>query len=329
MEYTVKAIYMLQGWNIPERESLFVLVDAEDFSSFIDDNKLMMALHYIRKAGNNAAHLDKVSTKESFFSVLNLHTFVSAVLKKLGVVSDVPLFDKTLLTDNKTSPAITTTAEAPEKAIIKKYRPRIKKDDTLNAKNPQYFTEAETRQFYIDQQLKEAGWDVLVKNDVIISGKACIEIKTEDMPNVSKTGYIDYVLFGRNGVPLALIEAKKTSKSVSEGKHQATLYADCLQKKYGIRPVINYTNGYETRIIDDLGYPSRTVYGFHTHDELELLTQPKGRKNITDLTIKDEITNREYQKRAITSVCEHFNKKHRRALLVWLLVQEKPVLPFH
>lgn len=319
MEYTVKAIYLLQGWNISERENLFGLVDAEDFRSFIDDNKLMMALHYIRKAGNNAAHLGNVSSKESFFSLLNLHTFVSAVLVKLGVVTDVPDFDKNLIPHNRAAVSVTPTAsivEAPAKEIIKKYRPRIKKDDTLNAKNPQYFTEAETRQLYIDQQLREAGWEVLDKKDAVVSGKACIEITAEDMPNASKTGYIDYVLFGRNGIPLAIIEAKRTSKSASEGKHQATLYADCIQKKYGIRPVIYYTNGYKTNIIDDLGYPSREIYGFHTHDELELLIQRKGRKNITDLTIKEDITNRAYQKQAITAVCEHFNKKHRRALLV-------------
>ncbi len=316
LEYTVKAIYLLQGWEIPPRESLFGLVDAEEFRSFVSDDKLMMALHYIRKAGNNAAHMGKVSAGESFFSVLNLHTFVSAVLEKLGVVSNVPLFDKTLLTGGKTTVPVAPKVEEVKPTVVKKYRPRIKKSDTLQAKNPQYFTEAETRQFYIDQQLKEAGWNVLTKNDVILSGKACIEIKVEGMPNNSGVGYVDYVLFGRNGVPLALIEAKKTSKGAQVGKHQATLYADSLEAKYGIRPIIYYTNGYETHIIDDLGYPSRTVYGFHTIDELELLIQRKGRKDITDLTIKDNITNRGYQKQAITAVCEHFNKKHRKALLV-------------
>lgn len=316
LEYTVRAIYLLQGWEIPPRESLFGLVNAEDFRSFIDDSELMMALHYIRKAGNNAAHMGKVSSRESFFSLLNLHTFVSAVLEKLEVVSDVPLFDKALLADSKSAISIVPTAEAPATTVIKKYRPRIKKSDTLKAKNPQYFTEAETRQFYIDQQLKEAGWEVLDKKEAIHSGKACIEIKVEGMPSNSGIGYVDYVLFGRDGIPLALIEAKKTSKSAQVGKHQATLYADCLKQKYGIRPIIYYTNGYETNIIDDLGYPARTVYGFHTIDELELLMQRKGRKDITDLTIKDHITNRSYQKQAITAVCEHFNKKHRRALLV-------------
>lgn len=319
MEYIVKTIYLVQEWNMPARSSLFELVDAENFRSFINDNKLMMALHYIRRAGNNAAHLGNVSAKESFFSVLNLHTFVCAVLEKFGAVSDVPLFDESLLTDGRINTsilAIALTTEEPAKELITKFRSYIKQNDSLKAKNPQYFTEAETRQFYIDQQLREAGWDVLSKKGAILSNKACIEIKVESMANTSGVGYVDYVLFGRNGIPFALVEAKKTGKNAQVGKHQASLYADCLQKKYGVRPIIYYTNGYETNIIDDLGYPSRTIYGFHTHDELELLIQRKGRKNVTDLTIKDTITNREYQKRAITLVCEYFNKKHRRALLV-------------
>lgn len=323
MEYTVKTIYMLKGWEISERASLFELVDAEDFSSFIDDNKLMMALHYIRKAGNNAAHMGNISSGESFFTILNLHTFVSAVLVKLEVVTDVPLFDRALLETSKPDKltisidkSASKVVETPTKTFVKKYRPRIKKNDTLQAKNPQYLSEAETRQLYIDQQLREAGWEVLTKNDVIVAGKACIEIKVEGMPNSSKVGYVDYVLFGRNGIPLALIEAKRTSKDAQTGKHQATLYADLLEEKYKIRPIIYYTNGYQTNIIDDLGYPPRTIYGFHTIDDLELLIQRKKRKDITDLSIKDNITNRSYQKMAITAVCEHFNKKHRRALLV-------------
>lgn len=323
LEYTVRTIYMLKDWEIGNRTSLFELVDAEEFSSFIDDRKLMMALHYIRKAGNNAAHMGNISAGESFYTILNLHTFVSAVLVKLGVVSDVPLFDRNLLNSNKLSkPTIDITKsaskviETPTQTFVKKYRPRIKESHTLQAKNPQYLTEAETRQLYIDQQLREAGWEILTKEGAIVAGKACVEIQVDGMPNDSGVGYVDYVLFGRNGNPLALIEAKRTSKDAQVGKHQATLYADSLEKKYGVRPIIYYTNGYETMIIDDLGYPARTIYGFHTIADLELLIQRKGQKDITDLTIKDSITNREYQKRAITAVCEHFNKKHRRALLV-------------
>ena len=177
-------------------------------------------------------------------------------------------------------------------------------------------SEAETRKLYIDLMLKEAGWDVLATEGAIQPSKACIEVEVEGMPNAEGKGYCDYVLFGGNGLPLAVIEAKRTSVSPVKGKHQAELYADCLEKRYGVRPVIYYTNGFETHIIDGLGYPPRPLYAFHTESDLELLIQKRKRHDITDFSVKDSITDRHYQKMAIKSVCEHFNTKHRRGLLV-------------
>lgn len=128
-------------------------------------------------------------------------------------------------------------------------------------------------------------------------------------------GYADYVLFGVDCRPLAVIEAKSTSRSATEGRHQAALYADCLERRYGVRPVIYCTNGYRTEVVDGLGYPARTVYGYHTAGELELLIQRRGRSAITNLAVNDAITNREYQKRAVRKVCERFNGNFRRMLL--------------
>ena len=180
---------------------------------------------------------------------------------------------------------------------------------------PQYMSEAETRRLYIDCYLKEAGWDVLEKKNVEIAGKAGIEIEVQGMPNPHELGMCDYVLYGRNGKPLAIVEAKKTAVSPEIGRHQVNLYADCMEKKYGYRPVMYYSNGYRTRIIDGI-YPDRDVLAFHTLDELERMIQNRDRGNITDTKINDEITNRPYQKIAITKICEWFNAKHRRGLLV-------------
>lgn len=191
-----------------------------------------------------------------------------------------------------------------------------KENDTVHFyEKPPYMSEAATRRLYIDMYLREAGWDVLEQENVILPGKACIEIEVEGMPNTQGIGYCDYVLYGRDGKPLAIVEAKKTSVSPSIGRHQAILYAECLQKKYGYKPVIYYTNGYTTKIIDGI-YPDRTVMAFHSIDELELMLQRRNRGNITNLTINDNITNRPYQKIAITKICEMFNEKHRRGLIV-------------
>jgi type I restriction enzyme R subunit len=112
------------------------------------------------------------------------------------------------------------------------------------------------------------------------------------------------VLFSKGGKPLAVIEAKSTIQNAGKGRKQAIMYADCLEKQYGIRPVIYYTNGYETKVIDGMGYPDRNVISFHSHEDLEYLIQKRGRADITDLTIDDAITNRPYQKTAIKSLVE-------------------------
>ncbi len=180
---------------------------------------------------------------------------------------------------------------------------------------PPYMSEAATRRLYIDTYLKEAGWDVLDTENTILPAKAGIEIKVEGMPNAQGYGFCDYVLYGRNGNPLAIVEVKKTSVSPETGRHQVDLYAECMKAVYGYKPIMYYTNGYRTRIIDGL-YPDRDVLAFHSIDELELMLQRRDRGDITDLKINDEITNRPYQKIAITKICEWFNSKHRRGLLV-------------
>ena len=182
-------------------------------------------------------------------------------------------------------------------------------------RKPPYMSEAATRKLYIDLYLKEAGWEVLDTENVAQPGKAGIEIEVQGMPNAQGVGYCDYVLYGKDGKPLAIVEAKKTSVAPEKGRHQVDLYAECMQKFHGYKPVLYYTNGYSTKIIDGI-YPDRSVMAFHTLEDLELMLQRRSRGNIIDMKINDEITNRPYQKMAITNMCEWLNAKHRRGLLV-------------
>ena len=186
--------------------------------------------------------------------------------------------------------------------------------DILYQKMP-YMSEAMTRRIYIDMYLQEAGWDVLEEEDIAQPGKAGIEIRVEGMPNDSEEGFCDYVLYGRNGKPLAVVEVKKTSIDPAKGRHQVDLYGECLKAVYGYKPVMYYTNGYVTKVIDGI-YPDRQVFAFHTIDELELMLQKRERKTISDLKVNDDITNRPYQKMAITAICERLNGNKRRGLLV-------------
>ena len=315
LESMVRAIYGMKNIQIPDRTSLFELVDGEPFKEFINNDDVMRAIHYIRKVGNNGAHTGNVSRKESFFALLNLYNVISAILLKFGIIQTVKPFDKSLIPN-------TTVAPVEPENLPKVITPIPAATETIIDSNQSVaslltpFTEAETRKLFIDLMLKEAGWEVLTTNGMVKPLKACVEVELEGMPNPNGIGYADYVLFGSDGKPLAVIEAKRTSLSPMKGKHQAELYADCLEQKYGRRPVIYYTNGFENWIIDGLGYPPRKLYGFHTAEDLELLIQQRKRHDITDFYVNPEITDRAYQKMAIKAVCEHYNKMHRKGLLV-------------
>lgn len=138
------------------------------------------------------------------------------------------------------------------------------------------------------------------------------------MPNETGEGFVDYVLWGDDGKPLALVEAKRTKRDARIGQQQAKLYADCLQMAYGERPIIFYTNGYEHWIWDDVSYPPRSVQGFLKKDELMLLHQRRTtRRSLPDIEIDSSIAGRFYQARAIRRIDEAFEKDHqRKALLV-------------
>ena len=320
LEYIVTELYRMKNIEIPERTSLVELVDSEAFREFIGNDRVMMAVHYVRKVGNNGVHNKKVTKRESFFGLLNIYNVVAAILQKLKVIKEIVPFDETLIPKKPHSqlviPSPKIVETKPQPIVFKEASKEVVENKTPVQEIAIDISEAETRKLYIDLMLKEAGWEVLDTEGAIQPSKACIEVEVEGMPNNEGVGYCDYVLFAANGLPLAVVEAKRTSVSPIKGKHQAELYAECLEKRYGVKPVIYYTNGFETYIIDGLGYPSRRLYAFHTESDLELLIQQRQRHDITDFSVKDNITDRHYQKMAIKSVCEHFNSKHRRGLLV-------------
>lgn len=332
LEWLVHAIYKLKCIPVEPKNSLLELTqEGTPYAEFINDVMLMKATHYVRTVGNKGHHIGQdVSRKESFFTLLNLYNVVATTMLKLKVVDELKPFDKQLLKGYSVyeQPPLVAADVAPKygkalpklpdvpTAFIERIDKKVVEKPAADVNLDLGYSEAETRKIFIDQMLNEAGWEVLGTNGLIQPLKACIEVEVEGMPNAHNIGYVDYVLFGSNGKPLAVVEAKRTSKSPEIGKHQATLYADCLEKRYGVRPVIYYTNGFETYIIDGLGYPSRRLYSFHTAEDLELMIQKRGRHDINDYSINNKITDRDYQKMAIKAVCEHFNKKHRKGLLV-------------
>lgn len=287
LEEIIKFIYKVECKNYPVSATLLEVLNSDVIVGFVNNAVILESLHYVRKLGMNAKHnlhIKKTQVKIAFNNIVFFLQFV-----------------------------------------VKKYE---KPDDIDSIVLPKYMSEAETRKTYIDLYLSEAGWEVLEPNskttlpngNVVVSGtvfpgKACCEIPVKGMNNVSGIGFCDYVLFGKDGKPLAIVEAKKTSVEALVGIEQVKNYGKCMQAEYGYVPILYYTNGYEIFVIDGI-YPSRKVMAFHSIEELEYMLQKRNRNDISDMRVDDNISGRPYQKMAITSVCERFNKKYRRSLLV-------------
>lgn len=212
--------------------------------------------------------------------------------------------------DAKLSELLTGKAALDEE--LAQLRAQIAAAKKQNAAQPDThdYSEAETRRYFIDLLLKEAGWPLDQTRDR--------EFPVTGMPNNTGEGFVDYVLWGDDGKPLALIEAKRTTRDPRVGQQQAKLYADCLERQFGQRPAIFYSNGYEHWQWDDARYPPRPVQGFLKKDELELLIQRRTlRLSLADAEINPAIVERYYQTRAIRRIAEAFERDNfRKALIV-------------
>lgn len=183
------------------------------------------------------------------------------------------------------------------------------------------FNEAKTRQEIIDKRLEKAGWDV--NNPAQVTSELDIWVGLPDgveEPEYEHQGFTfaDYVLLGDDGYPLAVVEAKKTSKDARIGQEQARQYAENIQKNSGKdMPFVFYTNGHDIYFWDTEKTPPRKVYGFPTKKDLErMLFLRKNEKPISQELINRDISGRPYQIEAIRSVFESIEKGKRKALLV-------------
>ena len=321
LEWLMKNMLKMAGVTVDARATLNDMLRLPATDAFVNrDYKFREDIYLVKKIGNAASHdgAEPVNRVKAFRCLRALYNVVAGFMGRWDAVKEIPPFDATLISS---PPAPVALVKSPEPKVEMEVVNSVQKE-TLDDPQPVVLpreslaSEAVTRRYLIDYMLMEAGWEVLEEKGKVLGGKACIEVEVDGMPTASGKGYADYVLFSRGGKPLAVIEAKATCRAITEGRHQATLYADCLEKRYGVRPVIYYTNGFTTKVIDGMGYPDRDVISFHSMDDLERLIQKRGRAEIKDVTIKEEITDRPYQQTAIKRIVEWFNAKHRRGLLV-------------
>ncbi|MFY0936738.1 DEAD/DEAH box helicase family protein [Clostridioides difficile] len=325
LELAVKWLYANDSdLVLPYQDNLSTLIHNNSFIELIDYDMLPL-LKYIVKLGNLSVHTSaNIERGEAILSLNNLHQFVSWIDYCYSDEYTAEDFNEDLLLhgeEKRTRPDELKNLYERLSSKDKKLEEVIKENEELrksltekrkvNTVNYDFkideVSEFETRKRYINIELKLAGWEF--GKDI---GE---EIEVQGMPNESGVGYVDYVLYGENGKPLAVVEAKRTSKDPKIGQQQAKLYADCLEKRYSQRPVIFLTNGFDMYIWDD--YSDRKVYGFYKKSELQLMIdRRKSKKSLTSVTINDEISNRYYQKEAIRAVCEALENKQRKTLLV-------------
>lgn len=318
MEFAVKWMYSVDDSLVrPWQDKLVSLMSNEDFRDIVGTD-IYRRMDYIRIMGNNAAHNNKKITEEQAVLCLeNLFIFLDFIAYCYGKEYTERHFDKALLQEQtvKTGPVVHIPDVNLDALIVenKKLKEeltarRLEQQQTYVPK-PLDITEYQTRKLYIDAMLEDAGWT---------EGKNWLnEVELAGMPNKSNVGFADYVLYGDDGKALAVIEAKRTCVDVAVGRQQAKLYADLLEKKYGRRPVIFLTNGFETRIQDNQ-YPERKVAAIYSKRDLEkLFNLQTMRTSLKNIVVNKKIAGRYYQEAAVKAVCQSFDEKNRRkALLV-------------
>ncbi|WP_298839040.1 DEAD/DEAH box helicase family protein [Clostridium sp.] len=330
LELAVKWVYSFdQDLKLPYQDQLSSLIHDNSFIVLVDA-KMLRLLKYIVSLGNVAIHTNSnIKREEAILALHNLHQFVSWIDYCYADNYTASEFDEDILLqgeDTRTRPEELkdlyeklSSRDKKLEEIIKqngKLRKELTEKRKINTITENYdfnideICELETRKRYIDVELKLAGWDF--GKDI---GE---EIKVDGMPSNTGFGYVDYVLYGDNGKPVGVVEAKRSSVDPKVGQQQAKLYADCVEKQFNQRPIIFYTNGFETYLWDDFnGYSERRVYGFFKKEELQLLIDRRiSKKSFKQIEMKDSIENRYYQKESIISVCEAIDKKQRKMLLV-------------
>lgn len=312
----------------PYQETLCALIHEPTFRKLVDNDALVAKAKIIKDLGDRAVHDTRAVSEQSattavrelfHFSYWLTRTYARGDQPVAGIQFDPGKLEKTLTIKVSTAQQIkkiSDEAEAHAKELerekIKRLQDKIaatKKENTA-APDTHDYNEAQTRDAFIDLLLNEVGWPLDQDRDR--------EFPVTGMPNATGEGFVDYVLWGDDGKPLAVVEAKSTRRDAQAGQQQAKLYADCLKKRFGQRPLIFYTNGYDHWFWDDSSYPPRSVQGFLKKSEMQLLIQRRStQKPLAKVDINTDIAGRYYQTRAIGRVCESFEKDHlRKALLV-------------
>ena len=337
LEFAVRWVYAADNtMSLPYRDNLASLIHEDSFKRSVDA-RVWAGIRAIWNEGNNAVHTNRVVRPQQAMALLRAlfafvdwidycygpdyveHTFDERKIPPAGV----PLTKKQIEAIKAREALLVEREEAIKeleaqvRAMSAQLTAARQQNTQERSFNPDEISEYETRKAYIDCDLELAGWDL--KQYVIE------EREVHGMPveqgNSSGTGYIDYLLVGKDSKPLAIVEAKRTSYSPEKGLQQARLYAQCLKEEYGYAPPLFLTNGFETFYCDDVTAPMRRVSGVFSQGELATILNRRGRKPaLSTVKVNTDIAgggiNRYYQLEAIRAVCNNIEAGNRKSLLV-------------
>ena len=337
LELAVKWVYAADpSISIPYKDNLASLLHEYTFKECVDE-RVWRPLLGVNKLGNLAVHTDKrVAPADAMLSLRSLFNFVDWIDYCYGPDYEVRTFDERKIPPKgvpltaaqiaaiKAQGSLVAQKDREIEELERKLRDASEQLAAARAENeesrefnPEEISEYETRRRYIDWDLGLAGWT--------LGEDAVVEREVLGMPVAQAgntgTGYVDYLLNGKDGRPLAVLEAKRTSLSVQKGLQQARLYADCLENEFGYRPFIFLSNGFETMFVDDDQSAPRKVSGVFSRDDLQRIMNRRGSvPSLTSVKVDESIagggTNRYYQIEAIKRACANFDEGHRKGLLV-------------
>lgn len=340
-EELTKAIYQLELLPRLPQSSFYELVKNPVFGDCVSKS-LIHQINFLRVQGNDTAHGAEGHLRDAKQALKTAHQLAMYMaIKYYGVAQDsitefsevpdptvamgqlqqsVASYEKELQKQQDELQRVMEQLEQQRVRKLENLDPPAIPDQQKRQQNSQQvadslqWSEAKTRALMINAMLLQAGWDVGNTEQV------GLEVQVDFPNNPSGKGYVDYVLWGSNGQPLAVVEAKKSGNtSLQAGREQARLYADSLERMGYQRPVIFYSNGYETFIWDDKQYNSyRPVYGFYSKDSLEYLIYQRSYRvaSLEQHNPELSIADRPYQIEAIKTVAAHFQKQRRKALII-------------
>jgi type I restriction enzyme R subunit len=341
VEQMIEIIYQINGLTKPYQANLIDLLNDDSFKLMIPQ-AVLDKFHTIRIKGNKAAHGGKETSavaliilKETFdLGLWFFITFGNGILKDCPEYREPSPEDTKAQLKREKKEALQKLAQAEAQmqslldelqaartaqAVAQKTAAELNliTEKSRRSANELKFDEETTRFRLIDAMLSDAGWNVGANGTDTDDVRQEVEVLSQ--PTQTGVGYADYVLYDDNGLPLAVVEAKRTAADATQGRNQGRIYADGLEKMTGQRPVIFYTNGFDLYIWDDAQkYPDRKIYGFYSKESLQYLVnyQRKEKKLLDTVMIRPEITDRLYQHEAIKRVLERFTDNHRKTLLI-------------